>query len=168
MTCSIVKNHTCLQLRSDCHQKKLKKSHFNYGLVVFLIDVLVIVVLVVIILVVSVVVHVVITVGNLNRNSNLLQCLLLEEFVALEIFGYTSSVIAHLLASLPFHSWKIFASYSLYTRFIAVIFKKEKKRKNLECEANWVEVDKGFMYGFVFTFLLGSYHFQSSFYYYAN
>ena len=90
---------------------------------------------------------------------NLLQFLPLGEFVALEMFGYTSSVIAHLLASLPFHSWKIFAFYLLYLRFIAVFFKKEKKRKNLECEANWVEVDKGFMYGFVFTFLLGSCHF---------
>ena len=97
-----------------------KKSHVNYCLLVILIDVLVIVVLLDVILVVSVVVHVVIIVGNHNRNRNLLLCLPLCEFEALWMFGYTSSLIAHLLTSLPFHFWKKICVFLLYSRFIGI------------------------------------------------
>ena len=69
---------------------------------------------------------------------------------------------------LSFHFCRIFAFILLYSRFIGIILRKEKKKKKtLDC-VDWVEADKRFMYGLVFTFLPGLYHFQSSFYYYAN
>ena len=59
------------------------------------------------------------------------------------MFGYTSLVIAHLLASLPFHFSKIFAFCFLFSRFIGTIFTKvEKKRKTPDC----VEADERLMY----------------------
>jgi len=94
MTCLIVLRLkiilVCNSAVTVASLKKFKKIHINYGFVVFHIDVLVIVVFVVI--------YVVITVGNHNCNQNLLHCLPFGEFVALQMFGYISSVIVHLLA----------------------------------------------------------------------
>ena len=52
------------------------------------------------------------------------------------MFGYTSLVITHLLASMPVHLKKTFAFYRLYSRFLPLFKKKRKKQKTLDSEAN--------------------------------
>ena len=108
---------------------------FTNGVVVFLIDIFVIVVLVIIIIV-NLGVFVVFFVNTIcNCNCKLLWFLLLSKFYALETFGFTSLMLALLLAPSYFHLWKIFAFYLLFLRFIGVI----KKRISLAHEANRVE-----------------------------
>ena len=109
---------------------------YTNGVVVFLIDIFVIVVSVIIIIV-NLGVFVVFFVNTIcNCNCKLLWFLLLSKFYALETFGFTSLMLARLLAPAYFHLWKIFAFYLLYSRFISIIW---KKRRTLAHEANRVE-----------------------------
>ena len=78
----------------------------------------------------SVVVFVAIFVRNRNCNCYLLSLFLLSKFDAPRMFGFTLTSIGRLLVLSHLHSWKIFAFYCHYSRFIGDLQKKRKKKKN--------------------------------------